>query len=49
MEGEKQLYFYSDPTVRRGDVRLENNSILVNCAIARELESVRAHLLRGGL
>lgn len=50
IEAEKHkmghIYFSSDPTVQKGDVRIECNSILVNCAIARELESVRAHLLR---
>lgn len=39
------IYFSSDPTVQRGDVRIECDSMLVNCALARELESVRTHVL----
>jgi len=48
IEGDNgHIYFYADPSVQRGDVRIQGDSLLVNCALKRELESVRAHVLRG--
>lgn len=39
------IYFSSDPTVQRGDVRMECDSMLINCEVTRELESIRTHVL----
>lgn len=42
----KGIRFNPDPTIRRGDCRIEAKTGLLNCTISRELEDLRSKVLR---